>query len=236
MKLIGIIVNTGTGKTTFTKHLEKRENVGVIHIDDLVSEIKKKYFKMFLQSKEKNTTENTQANPKLKSGVKKFFYRNKIAFSFLMKVRSKLIEKDLHKKIADFEKSGKDLIVIDDWALSTHKKLYKKLNRIYTIERPYLSRRKGIQERDALATDELKVCDLPYALGFLKGAEGENTEIITNSGTIRELQDKADLAYEKLIGLSFDEKYSCKDKVDVRSAVKALRKSTSRGEHAEQTK
>ncbi len=236
MKLIGIMGNGGSGKTTFTNHLEKRENVGVIHIDDLVSEVKKKYFRMFLQSKENNTTENTQANPKLKSGAKKFFYRNKIAFNFLMKVRSKLIEKGLNRKIEDFEKSGKDLIVIDDWALSTHKKLYKKLNCIYTVERPYLSRRKGIQERDALTTDELKVCDLPYALGFLKRAEGENTEVITNNGTLKELQDKADLEYEKLIGLSFDEKYSCKDKVDVKSAVQALEKNTSRREFSEQTK
>lgn len=236
MKLIGVMGNGGSGKTTFTNHLEKRRNVGVIHVDDLVCEVKKKYFKMFLQAKENNTTENTQANPKLKSGAKKFFYRNKLAFNFLMKVRSKLIEKDLNKKIEDYERNGKDLIVIDDWALSTHKKLYKKLNCIYTVERPYLSRRKGIQERDALTTDELKVCDLPYALGFLKRAEGENTEVITNNGTIKELQNKADLEYERLIGTTFDEKYSCKDKVDVKAAVQALGKSYTRENVSEQVK
>lgn len=236
MKLIGVMGNGGSGKTTFTSHLEKRENIGVIHIDDLVGEVKKKYFKMFLQPKENNTTENTQANPKLKSGAKKFFYRNRLAFNFLMKLRSKLIEKDLGKKIEDFERNGKDLVVIDDWALSTHKKLYKKLNRIYTVERPYLSRRKGIQERDALTTDELKVCDLPYALGFLKRAEGENAKLITNDSTIEELQNKADLEYERLIGVTFDEKYSCKDKVDVRAAVQALGKSYTRENVSEHVK
>lgn len=236
MKLIGVMGNGGSGKTTFTGHLEKRANIGVIHIDDLVGEVKKKYFKMFLQAKENNTTENTQANPKLKSGAKKFFYRNKLAFNFLMAVRSKLIEKDLSKKIEEFERNGKDLVVIDDWALSTHKKLYNKLNRIYTVERPYLSRRKGIQERDALTTDEAKVYDLPYALGFLKRAEGENTEIITNSGTIKELQDRADLEYERLVGFTFDEKYSCKDIVDVKSAVQALGRNNQKEKYTEQTK
>lgn len=236
MKLIGVMGNGGSGKTTFTGHLEKRANIGVIHIDDLVGEVKKKYFKMFLQAKENNTTENTQANPKLKSGAKKFFYRNKLAFNFLMAVRSKLIEKDLSKKIEEFERNGKDLVVIDDWALSTHKKLYNKLNRIYTVERPYLSRRKGIQERDALTTDEAKVYDLPYALGFLKRAEGENTEVITNSGTIKELQDRADLEYERLVGFTFDEKYSCKDIVDVKSAVQVLGRNNQKEKYTEQTK
>ena len=59
MKLVGVMGNGGSGKTTFTEHLDKRENVGVIHIDDLVGEIKNKYFKMFLQSNENNTTEST---------------------------------------------------------------------------------------------------------------------------------------------------------------------------------
>lgn len=235
MKLIGVMGNGGSGKTTFTGHLEKRNNVGVIHVDDLVGEVKKKYFKIFLQSKENNTTESTQSNPKLKSGAKKIFYRNKFAFKFLMKLRSKLIEKNLNKKIEEFNNEGKDLVVIDDWALSTHKKLFNKFNRIYTVERPYLSRRKGIQERDALTTKELKVNDLPYALGFLKPAKGENTATIVNDSTIQDLQNKADLEYERLVGLTFDEKYSCKDKVNIKSAIQALGKTTTR-EYSEKAK
>ena len=43
MKLIGVMGNGGSGKTTFTEHLDKRENVGVIHVDDLVGEIKRKW-------------------------------------------------------------------------------------------------------------------------------------------------------------------------------------------------
>ena len=224
MKLIGVMGNGGSGKTTFTEHLDKRENVGVIHVDDLVGEIKRKYFTMFLQAKENNTTESTKANPKLKSNSKKFFYQNKFAFKFLMAVRSKLIEKQLNKRIEEFKSGEKGVIVIDDWALSTHKKLFPKFNHVYTVERPYLSRRKGIQERDALTTKEAKVNDLPYALGFLKPAVGQNTSIIKNDGSIKELQNKADLEYERLGELTFDEKYNVRDKANLRNVTQNLTK------------
>ena len=224
MKLIGVMGNGGSGKTTFTEHLDKRENVGVIHVDDLVGEIKRKYFTMFLQAKENNTTESTKANPKLKSNSKKFFYQNKFAFKFLMAVRSKLIEKQLNKRIEEFKSGEKGVIVIDDWALSTHKKLFPKFNHVYTVERPYLSRRKGIQERDALTTKEAKVNDLPYALGFFFFFFGQNTSIIKNDGSIKELQNTADLEYERLGELTFDEKYNARDKVDLRSATQRLTK------------
>lgn len=222
MKLVGVMGNGGSGKTTFTEHLDKRENVGVIHIDDLVGEIKKKYFKMFLQSKEHNTTESTKQNPKLKSGAKKIFYRNKYAFKFLMTLRSKLIEKELNRQIEEFKSNGKGVIVIDDWALSTHKKLFPKFNHVYTVERPYLSRREGIKKRDDLSMQELKVNDLPYALGFLKTAIGDNTSIIVNNGSIKDLQNKADMEYEKLGELTFDEKYSVRDKVNIIKATQKL--------------
>ena len=151
-------------------------------------------------------------------------YQNKFAFKFLMAVRSKLIEKQLNKRIEEFKSGEKGVIVIDDWALSTHKKLFPKFNHVYTVERPYLSRRKGIQERDALTTKEAKVNDLPYALGFLKPAVGQNTSIIKNDGSIKELQNKADLEYERLGELTFDEKYNARDKVDLRSATQRLTK------------
>ena len=78
MKLIGVMGIGGSGKTTFTEQLDKRENVGVIHVDNLVGEMKRKYFKIFLQSQENNTTESTKNNPKLKSGFKKLFYKNNL--------------------------------------------------------------------------------------------------------------------------------------------------------------
>ena len=51
MKLIGIMGKPGSGKTTFSDYLGRKDTVGVIHVDDLVADIKKKYFKFFLQPK-----------------------------------------------------------------------------------------------------------------------------------------------------------------------------------------
>ena len=83
MKLIGIMGNAGSGKTTFTEHLDKRKNVGVIHVDNLVGNIKRKYFKLFLQKKENNTTPTTKANPKLKSDGKIFSIKINFYLKFL---------------------------------------------------------------------------------------------------------------------------------------------------------
>lgn len=144
MKLIGVMGNGGSGKTTFTNYLGEKKNVGVIHVDDYVGEIKKKYFRIFLQPKENNTTEATRENPKLKTDVKAFFYRNKLAFKFLMALRSKLVEDSINKQIEDFKRNGKKVIIIDDWALPTHKKLLPKLSQIYSIKRGFISRREGL--------------------------------------------------------------------------------------------
>ena len=51
MKLIGITGKPGAGKTTFSDIYASKDNVGVIHVDDLVAKVKKRYFSMFLQPK-----------------------------------------------------------------------------------------------------------------------------------------------------------------------------------------
>ena len=91
MKLIGVMGNSGSGKTTFTEYLGTKSTVGVIHVDKLTGEVKKKYFWAFLQGKDKNTTENTKNNPKLRPGAKAIFYKNKTMFNILMAIRNKLI-------------------------------------------------------------------------------------------------------------------------------------------------
>ena len=98
MKLIGVMGNSGSGKTTFTEYLGTKSTVGVIHVDKLTGEVKKKYFWAFLQGKDKNTTENTKNNPKLRPGAKAIFYKNKIMFNLLMALRNRLIGKELKNK------------------------------------------------------------------------------------------------------------------------------------------
>ena len=163
MKLIGVMGNSGSGKTTFTTYLEGKKTVGVIHVDELVGNIKRKYFYIFLQPKEKNSTDRTKENPKLNTNVKEFFYKNKLAFKFLMFVRSKLIEEELNKKIQEFKSIGKKVIFIDDWALPTHRNLVPKLNQIYFLKRGISTRRDALKKRDDLTNRELKIYDIPYA-------------------------------------------------------------------------
>lgn len=233
MKIVGVMGNTGSGKTTFTSYLEQKDNVGVIHVDDIMGKAKQKYFKMFLQPKENNTTENTIKNPKIKAGAKNFFYRNKLNFSILMFVRSKLISKELDKQIEEFRKQGKSLVVIDDWALSKNKKLLNRCNHVYTLQRNYMNRRAGLRKRDGLTNFELKTCGIPYALGFIKPPIGEKCSVIRNNGSLEELYKHAEKVYERYVGLSFDEKYSLRNKSNLRTAAQKLEKVTSKGEYSQ---
>lgn len=205
MKLIGVTGKSGAGKTTFSNLFADKDKAGVIHVDDLVGEIKKKYFKMFLQPKENNTTENTRKNPKLQVGAKKFFYRNKILFRFLMFVRSKMIEKELNRQIEALKLQGKEIIVIDDWVLFSHKNLMPKMSKIYFVERRFQTRRQGIKDRDNSTSEEMKVNDLPYALKICDTIE--NAQIVSNNGTLNDLQRIVDEEYEKIGIKSFDERY-----------------------------
>lgn len=211
MKIIGITGNSGSGKTTFSNALDSKKSVSVIHVDTLVGEAKQKYFKRFLQSKENNITESTSKNPKLKIGIKRFFYKSKFTFKFLMALRSKLVESSIKEKINQFKKEGKELVVIDDWVLSTHKWLDNQLSHTYVLNRNYSARRAGIRTRDDLSTEELKVADLPYALRFVKIPEGEKVTQINNNGSIEELEEKALNEATKYVSLTFDERY----KIDI---------------------
>ena len=233
MKIVGVMGNTGSGKTTFTNYLEQKENVGVIHVDDIMGNAKRKYFRMFLQPKENNNTENTKRNPKLKNGAKKFFYRNKLNFAILMFIRNKLITKELGKQIDRLKKEGKSLIVIDDWALTKNPKLSKCCTHIYVLQRNYLNRREGLRKRDGLTIEELKTTGIPYALGYVRPPIGEKCSIIKNNGSIEDLYIHAEKVYERYVGLSFDEKYSLRHKANLRAAAQKLEKINQKGEYSQ---
>lgn len=224
MKLIGVMGNSGSGKTTFTDYLASKKSVGVVHVDEIVGDIKRKYFKLFLQPEKNNTTESTKKNPKLNTNIKEFFYKNKYAFKFLMIVRSKLVEKELNSKIRDLKLEGKKVILIDDWALPTHKKLIPKLNRVFFLRRGITTRRDSLRERDELTRHELRVYDIPYAIKRIEAPKNANVSVIYNNGSFEELFQKAEDEYERIGELSFDERYSIKGKSNVKLAAEKLRK------------
>ena len=39
MKLIGVTGKAGSGKTTFSNMLAEKDNIGVIHVDDILKQI-----------------------------------------------------------------------------------------------------------------------------------------------------------------------------------------------------
>lgn len=207
MKIIGIMGNPGSGKTTFSDAMGKKENVGVIHVDDIVAEAKRKYFRFFLQPKKENTTASTQNNPKLKANAKYFFYKNRLSFNLLMKIRSLLVVPKVKRMLEEFEQEGKDITVVDDWVLTSHKKLLDKFNHIYLLNRDFVGRRQGIRERDDLSRFEMKVADLPYSLEYVPIPEGSNVSRIINDGSIEDLEETAIWEYYKYVSPTFDEKY-----------------------------
>lgn len=222
MKIIGVTGNSGAGKTTFTEYFNTKPSIGVIHVDELTCSVKRKYFSMFLQAKEKNTTENTKRNPKLKSEVKAIFYKNKFMFKILMAIRNRLIKNDLFKKIDEFKKQGKKAIVIDDWAISTQKELLPKLSQVYFLQRPFVKRRKGLRVRDDITEKEAALYDLPYALEFVKKPKDVPVSIINNEGSIEELYESAEEVYKSLGELTFDERYSLRGKINYRDVAVKL--------------
>ena len=133
MKLIGVTGKSGAGKTTFSNYLkENSRDIEVIHIDDLLRDIKLKYFK-FLMKKDKNG-EKTKVDSKLKN----YIYKTKPIFFMFSKFRAKLIEPSLNRKLKELQ--GKKIVIIDDIFIKYHK-IYKDFKQIYLVERTYVDRK-----------------------------------------------------------------------------------------------
>ena len=230
MKLIGVMGNSGSGKTTFTEYLETKPSVGVIHVDEITGNVKKKYFRPFLQGKDKNTTENTKNNPKVKAGAKSIFYKNKLTFNLLMAFRNKLIGKELENQIEKFKRDGKKVVVVEDWALTTHKKLFPKFSHVYAMQRRFMDRRTSLCQRDDISSEEAKLYDLPYALKFIRVPKQNNVSVIRNYGSIEELYASAEEVYQSIGELSFDERYSLRGKINFRDVAIKLGKVKQLGE------
>lgn len=161
MRLIGITGKSGSGKTTFSDILAKNENIGVIHVDELLKEIKLKYFKNIM-NKDKNG-ERTKVNSRLKT----ILYKNKILFNIFMRIRAKLIDKKVSQEIDKMQEQGKRVVLIDDTFLQ-HLKCYKNISLIFLMERPYVSRISSLMERDQMTKQELVAYDIAHTSGNYK--------------------------------------------------------------------
>lgn len=190
MKLIGITGKSGAGKTTFSDYLaQNSKDIGIIHVDDLIKELKLKYFKFLME--ENNKGEKV----KVDSRLKKFLYKNKIIFSAFMKFRAKLISPLLKRKINEL--SDKRIILIDDIFIKYHK-LYKDLDKIYVLERAYTNRREALIQRDGISKEEIMAYDLAHYRGNYKEIKDDDRVTkIENDGDKNKLKQKARQIYEE---------------------------------------
>ena len=99
MKLIGITGKTGAGKTTMSNMLAEHEDVGVIHVDELVDELKIKYFKFLM----KKDAQGRKA--KIDPNLKKIIWENKLFLSLVMRFRARILKKPLEARIEELKKA-----------------------------------------------------------------------------------------------------------------------------------
>ena len=86
MNLIGITGKSGAGKTTLSNMIAENENVGVIHIDELMEKVK--------ETKLSGITKNNKKGKKvsLLKNIRKFLNGNKYVFLTYMKVKGILLQ------------------------------------------------------------------------------------------------------------------------------------------------
>lgn len=191
MKLIGITGKAGAGKTTISNIIAQNNNVGVIHVDDVLKDVKLKYLKLFMDTDNKG--EKTKVNGKLKM----LLFRNKILFNLIMKFRTLLVRKRIDGKIKELQDAGKDIILIDDIYIKfLH--IYNDLDRLFIIERSYVDRKEALKKRDNLTLQEVVASDIAHFKGVYKDAsKGKNVQKVFNNGTRESLIEKAKEIYEK---------------------------------------
>lgn len=200
MKLIGVTGKAGSGKTTFSNILAEKTNMGVIHVDDIITKIKLKYFKLFMNKNKDGE------KIKVNSNFKNIVYRNKILFSLFMKFRAKLIERPLELEIERVQSEGKKFIIIDDIFIK-YQKRFKDLSKIIVLERPYALRKEALQQRDNLTKDEIVTYDSAHFYGNYKEIiKTKNVEKVFNTGSKEDLKEKAENIYKKYF-ISMKERY-----------------------------
>lgn len=191
MKLIGITGKSGAGKTTFSNILSKNKDIGVIHIDDLLKELKLKYFKLLMQK------DNYGEKTKISGNLKMLIYKNKILFNLFMKFRAKILKKGIDNKIKELQDDGKKIVAIDDIFIKTLH-IYDKLDKVFLIERSYIKRKEALKDRDNLTVKDIVAADIAHFKGIYKDTHKNNkVEKIINDGSEELLNIKAKEIYDK---------------------------------------
>ena len=191
MKLMGVTGKSGAGKTTFSNIISQNNDVGVIHIDDLLKEIKLKYFKFLMN------TDNHGEKTKVNGNLRMLLYKNRTIFIFFMKFRAFLLRKRINNAIKELHDYGKKIIIIDDIFINfLH--VFNDLDRIFILQRSYTERKEALKKRDDLTLKEIVASDIAHFKGIYKDNYNSNTtENIINNGSKGLLERKAKEIYDK---------------------------------------
>ena len=201
MKLIGVTGKGGAGKTTFVNLFETKENIGVIHIDDIVNEFKDQKFSIFMNKNNKGQ------KAKIKPGIKMFLFKNKFLYDMLMKFRAFLIEKEVDRRIQEFENQGKEYVLLDDIYLNYNRR-YNELSKVYYIRRPYTKKITALQARDELDKRDLVAGDIIHKKRNYKiDMKDRRIQVINNNYDSLE-------EYQRFVETLYEERYSPEKTLD----------------------
>lgn len=203
MKIIGVTGKSGAGKTTLTDFLGERSNVGVIHLDDIFTNIKETKFRNHIKGRNKNNS------PKILSHRLRFaIANNRLLFKISMFSKRMLMKKKIEEQIKQFKSKGKDAVVIEGVHLKdmTNYRMYDKV--IY-IRRPYAAREKDLLERDGISKLEILERDLPYRRKFSTEDWKNFDYIVDNVEGTEELRAISQRMYNEIVGMkTFDDRYA----------------------------
>lgn len=190
MKLIGITGKSGSGKTTLANLIGEHDNVGVIHIDDLLNRFKEEMLSSIMDN-------DADGKPTLvKKKHRKLVYTNKYFFLTYIKLESIVLDKKIKDKIKEYEDSGKDIVVIENVYLKFFS-IFKDLDMKIMLSRPYSKRLDSVLKRDEnknIDKESFVLRDIPFKKSFYKYKKEDYDMIIPNE-SLDKMKEKADEIY-----------------------------------------
>lgn len=215
MKLIGITGKSGAGKTTLSNLIGQNENVGVIHIDELMEKVKKQKLSGMMDN-------NKEGEPvAIKKNIRKILYGNKYIFLAYIKAKGILLNPKINEKIKQLEEEGKEVVVIECIYLK-YFPIFKQLDKKVLVQRPYIKRQESVLERDKeknMDKEVFAIWDLPHKRSYYKDDIGSYEYKINNNNDKDYLKQVAKEIYEDVKEISIQDKrkqnfkpYKCKTK------------------------